>query len=132
MKLNTLMMFFEENATQGSGTTQMLSLIIPMALLGLVFYFFIYRPQKKQEKETADMRSSIEVGDVIVTSGGIVGMVVKIKEDMLLIETGGDRTKIQLQKWAVHSVIEKANEPEEVKETKKESKKSSKKESKKK
>lgn len=125
MKLNTLMMFFDD--AQGSGLTQTLSLIIPMALLAVVFYFFIYRPQKKQEKETADMRSSIEIGDVIVTSGGIVGMVVKIKEDMLLIETGGDRTKIQLQKWAVHSIIERANEPEEVAETKKESKKSKKK-----
>ncbi len=107
---------------EGSGAASMLSLIIPMALLAIVFYFFIYRPQKKQEKETASMRNSIELGDVIVTSGGIVGMVVKVKEDMLLIETGGDRTKIQIQKWAVHSVIEKANEPEEVKETKKEPK----------
>lgn len=125
MKLNTLMMFFDD--AQGSGLTQTLSLIIPMALLAIVFYFFIYRPQKKQEKETSDMRNSIEIGDVIVTSGGIIGMVVKIKEDMILIETGGDRTKIQLQKWAVHSVIERANEPEEVAETKKESKKSKKK-----
>lgn len=78
MKLNTLMMFFDD--AQGSGLTQTLSLIIPMALLAIVFYFFIYRPQKKQEKETSDMRNSIEIGDVIVTSGGIVGMVVKIKD----------------------------------------------------
>ena len=79
----------------------------------IVFYFFIYRPQKKQEKETREMRSSIAVGDVIVTTGGIVGMVVKVREDMLLIETSGDRTKIQIQKWAVSSVLERVNEPEE-------------------
>lgn len=128
MKLNTLMMFFEGTTeAAGNGLTQMLSLIIPMGLLAIVFYFFIYRPQKKQEKETADMRNSIEIGDVIVTSGGIVGMVVKIKDDMLLVETGGDRTKLQLQKWAVHSVLERANEPEEDVETKKEQKKSKKK-----
>ncbi len=84
--------------------------LIPLAMLALVFYFFIYRPQKKQEKEVADMRDSIERGDVIVTAGGIVGMVVKVKDDMILIESSGDRTKIQLQKWAVHSVIERANE----------------------
>ena len=59
------------------------------------------------------MRSSIAVGDVIVTTGGIVGMVVKVREDMLLIETSGDRTKIQIQKWAVSSVLERVNEPEE-------------------
>ncbi|MBR5286177.1 MAG: preprotein translocase subunit YajC [Clostridia bacterium] len=104
------------NDTQ-AGSGSLLTMLLPLALLALVFYFFIYRPQKKQEKETANMRSSIELGDVIVTTGGIIGMVVKVKDDMILIETSGDRTKIQIQKWAVHSVIEKANEPE-VKEVK--------------
>ena len=115
--INSLMIMFEDAPAGASGWANTISLIVPMALLAIVFYFFIYRPQKKQEKETANMRSSIELGDVIVTTGGIVGMVVKVKDDMLLIETSGDRTKIQLQKWAVHSVIEKANEPE-VKEVK--------------
>ncbi len=87
--------------------------LVPILLLVVVFYFFLYRPQKKQEKEVADMRNSIELGDIIVTNGGIVGMVVKVKDEMLLIETGGNRTKIQIQKWAVHSVLEKAVEPEQ-------------------
>lgn len=113
MKINTLMMLADEATGSASGVTSILSLVIPFALLGLVFYFFIYRPQKKQEKETREMRSSIAVGDVIVTTGGIVGMVVKVKEDMLLIETSGDRTKIQIQKWAVSSVLERVNETEE-------------------
>lgn len=122
MKLTSLL-FLEDAPANTTGS--LITLVLPLLLLGLVFYFFIYRPQKKQEKETADMRNSIEIGDVIATAGGIVGMVVKIKDDMLLIETGGDRTKIQLQKWAVHSVIEKANEPEvtEVKSEKKSDKK---------
>lgn len=101
-------------AAAGAGMGSMLTLLIPILLLVVVFYFFIYRPQKKQEKQTAEMRNSIERGDIIATAGGIVGMVVKIKDDMLLIETGGDRTRIQIQKWAVHTVIEKANEPETV------------------
>ncbi len=121
--MNNLMMAFlagenaNANANAASTSGSMITMLIPLAMLALVFYFFIYRPQKKQEKETADMRNSIELGDIIVTAGGIIGMVVKVKDDMLLIETGGDRTKIQLQKWAVHSIIEKANEPE-VKDTK--------------
>lgn len=111
---------FAENAAQNEQAPggSMLTMLLPLALLALVFYFFIYRPQKKQEKETNDMRSSVELGDVIVTTGGIVGMVVKVKDDMLLIETSGDRTKIQIQKWAIHSVVEKANEPEATKEVK--------------
>ncbi len=108
----TNLMFMEAAAEAGTGS--MITFLIPMALLALVFYFFIYRPQKKQEKEVADMRNSIELGDVIVTTGGIIGMVVKVKEDMLLIESSGNRTKLQIQKWAVHTILEKANEPEEI------------------
>lgn len=117
MNLTNLLMLEEgTGSTVGGG----LSLLITLVPLVLVFYFFIYRPQKKQEKETADMRNSIELGDVICTTGGIVAMVVKITDDMLLVETSGNRTKIQIQKWAVHSVLEKANEPavKEVKDTK--------------
>ncbi len=112
MRLERLTMLLDQAAGNPESTAQgsIWTAIIPMALLGIVFYFFIYRPQKKQEKETADMRNSLDLGDVIVTTGGIVGMVVKIKDDMLLIETAGERTKIQIQKWAIHSVLERANE----------------------
>ena len=113
MNYSNLMLFLDETTT--TNTNSLWVSIIPMVLLVVVFYFFIYRPQKKQEKEITDMRDSLELGDMIVTSGGIIGMVVKIKDDMLLIETGGNRTKIQIQKWAVHSILEKANEPEETK-----------------
>ncbi len=114
MNLTKMMMFFEGEASGGS----MITLLLPMVILAIVFYFFIYRPQKKQEQETTAMRDSIERGDIIVTTGGIIGMVVKIKDDMLLIETGGDRTKIQIKKWAVHAVVEKANAPAEAEEKK--------------
>lgn len=110
MNFVNLMMLEEAPVTPANGS--LLTMLIPLVLLGIVFYFFLYRPQKKQEKEVADMRNSIELGDVIVTTGGIVAMVVKVTDDMLLVETSGSRTKIQIQKWAVHSVIEKANEPE--------------------
>lgn len=113
----TNLFMVDDAATQQPGAGSLLTMLLPLALLALVFYFIIYRPQKKQEKETADMRNSIELGDVIVTTGGIVAMVVKITDDMLLVETSGNRTKIQIQKWAVSSVIEKANEPD-VKEVK--------------
>ncbi|OGO88209.1 MAG: preprotein translocase subunit YajC [Clostridiales bacterium GWF2_36_10] len=82
----------------------------PFLLLIVAFYFFMLRPQKKQQKEMQNMLNSIGTGDVIVTSGGIVGVVVKVKDDMMLIESSADRTKIQIQKRAVHSVLSKAGE----------------------
>ena len=75
-----------------------------------VFYFMIIRPQKKQEKETAKMLDALTPGDTISTVGGIIGVVLKVKDDMVLIETGADRTRIQIAKWAVRKVEEKAND----------------------
>ena len=87
---------------------QVLSLVIPFALLAVVFYFFIMRPQKKQQRETQQMRDSIARGDTVVTAGGIVGVVITVKDDMVLLESSGDKTKIQVQKWAISSILEKS------------------------
>lgn len=87
---------------------QVLSLVIPFALLAVVFCFFIMRPQKKQQRETQQMRDSIARGDTVVTAGGIVGVVITVKDDMVLLESSGDKTKIQVQKWAISSILEKA------------------------
>lgn len=69
----------------------------------LVMYFFIIRPQKKKDKETNEMRNSLEVGDKIVTIGGIVGRVVNVKDDTIIIETGGDKNKLTFLKTAISS-----------------------------
>lgn len=49
------------------------------------------------------MRNNIQVGDEIITVGGIVGIVVSIKEDTVLLETGGDRTKVRIKRWAIQT-----------------------------
>ena len=81
-----------------------------LVVMVAVFYFMIIRPQKKQEKETAKMLDELTPGDTISTVGGIIGVVLKVKDDMVLIETGADRTRIQIAKWAVRKVEEKAND----------------------
>ena len=84
-----------------SGSGSMWSSIIMMALIIVVFWFFIIRPQRKKDKETAKMRSELQVGDEIVTIGGIIGIIVSMKEDSLVIETGSDRSKVRLALWAI-------------------------------
>lgn len=79
--------------------------IIMLVLTIVVFYFFAIRPQKKQERETAEMRNSITVGDEIITIGGIIGTVVIIKDDKMMIETGNDRSKLTILKSAVRTVL---------------------------
>lgn len=88
-------------AAQPDATMSMITSFGSLALIIAIFYFFILRPQKKRDKQAQDMRSSIEVGDDIITIGGIVGTVVSLKEDTLVIETSGDRNKMRITRWAI-------------------------------
>ena len=65
---------------------------------------------KKRQKEEQEMRSSLEIGDEIITIGGIVGKVVTIREEDLVIETGADRTKMKIQRWAVNTNVTKTEQ----------------------
>lgn len=71
-----------------------------MALIFVVMYFFMIRPQRKQQKELAEFRSSLKKGDKVVTVGGIYGTVVEVKENSLLIEVDKD-VKIRVSKNSV-------------------------------
>lgn len=85
-------------------TAGMLTTLLFPLLMIAVLYFMMIRPQRKKEKETANMRNSIEVGDGITTIGGIVGRVVSIKEDTFVLETGSDRVKMRFKRWAIQDV----------------------------
>ena len=91
-----------------TGTESMVSLFFTLALMVVLLYFMIYRPQKKQEKKDAAMRNSLEIGDQVTTIGGVIGRVVAIKDDTFVLETGSDRVKIRFTKTAIGSV-EKLN-----------------------
>ena len=77
------------------------SMILMLVLMFAVFYFFIIRPENKRKKKTEEMRSSLSIGDEIVTIGGITGKIVQVTEDTITFETGEDRVRIQTKKWAV-------------------------------
>jgi len=79
----------------------MTSSIFLMVAMFAIFYFILIRPQKKKEKQINDMRNALQVGDEIVTIGGIYGRVVRINDDKLVIQSGADKTKIEIAKWAV-------------------------------
>lgn len=85
-------------------------MLIIMAVLFIVMYFFMIKPQKKQEKEIMDMRNNLQVGDEITTIGGIIGKIISIKEETVLIETSGDKTKIRILRSAVKVVDVKAED----------------------
>jgi preprotein translocase subunit YajC len=103
-----------EGAAEGGATptTSILS-FLPLILVVVAFYFFLIRPQKKQEKAANDMRNALQVGDEITTIGGVIGKIVSIKDETITIETSKDKTKIRFLKSAVRNVDVKAEDAQD-------------------
>lgn len=82
-----------------------LASLLPLIFLIVIMYFLLIRPQKKREKNVNQMRSTVKVGDEIITIGGICGKVVKTKDEILTIQVGADKTKFEIMRWAVSKVV---------------------------
>lgn len=76
-----------------------------LAFFILIMYLMIFLPQKKRDKKMKAMLDSLKVDDNIITIGGLSGKIVNIKDDEITIETGVERAKVNLKKWAVKEVI---------------------------
>lgn len=99
-----------QQAATGMGT----QLIISLVLMFVLLYFMAIRPQKKREQEAKNMQNSLQIGDEIITSGGIVGMIVRIGDDTVVIETGGERNKLRIKKWAIAENVSAAERTKEA------------------
>ncbi|MBR5942389.1 MAG: preprotein translocase subunit YajC [Clostridia bacterium] len=84
--------------------TSYLTLLIPVVFIVLMWLFLI-RPQKKKEKKAKEMLNTLTVGDEVVTISGVVGRIVQVKDDGFVIESGVDRTKFRVKRWAVQEKI---------------------------
>ena len=78
--------------------------LVPMILIFVVFYFVLIRPQRKKDKEAKAMLDNLKVGDRICTIGGIYGTIVKIKDDVLTVEVGEQKTQLVFARWAIRNV----------------------------
>ena len=90
-------------AADGAAAGSMMSTVVMMVAMLAIFYFMLIRPENKRKKEAEEMRSSVRKGDKITTIGGIVGTVVDVKDSRIVIETGADQVRIELEKWAMSS-----------------------------
>ena len=90
------------------GGSSMFSILI-LVLLFVVMYFLMIRPQKKREKETNAMRAGVQVGDEIITIGGICAKVVKTKEESIIVQVGADKVKFEMMRWAVSKVVKEGS-----------------------
>ena len=90
-------------AGTGAGNTGLggIAPIITLVAMVVIFYFFIMRPQKKKQKEEEKMRNNLQIGDEIVTIGGIHGKIVSLKEDSFVLESIVDKSKMKFERWAI-------------------------------
>ena len=107
--LNTALLLTSGSTGGNNGGAGLGGLII-MAVAVVAVFFFTGRSQRKQEREIANMRNNLQVGDEITTNGGIIGKIVSIKEETCVIETSRDGTKIRILKSAVSRVDVKAED----------------------
>ena len=91
----------------GNATASMGSSILIMVVFLALMYFLLIRPQRKRDKETKEMRNSIQVGDQVTTIGGIMGTVSRVKDETVILAVGSDRVKMEFQRWAIGSVDKK-------------------------
>lgn len=102
--MNFNMLTLEAAQTTGAGGGMgLLGMIVIYAVIFGAMYLFFIRPQRKKQKEEKKMRENLQVGDEVVTIGGIYGRVISLKEDTMVIESLSDHSKITLARWALQS-----------------------------
>jgi preprotein translocase subunit YajC len=82
--------------------------ILSWVLIIGVFYVFLIMPERRKQKNMKSMIESLKLGDSIITRGGIYGTIVSLVEDRATIETGPDRVKIEMSKFAISSITKPA------------------------
>jgi preprotein translocase subunit YajC len=86
--------------TGAAGQTNPLVTFLPLILVFVVFYFFMIRPQMKKQKELTNYRNSLKKGDKVITTGGIFGRVIEVKDYYVTVDVGGD-VKLKIDKNAL-------------------------------
>lgn len=98
-----------ETTEAAPGASGLLLPVVYIGILGLIFYFMLIRPQKKQQKQMQSLLSTLEKGDSVLTTSGFYGVVIDIMEEVVIVEFGNNKNcRIPMKKSAI-TEIEKAN-----------------------
>jgi preprotein translocase subunit YajC len=80
------------------------TLIIYVVFFGALMYFMIFLPQRKRDKKAKELMNALQVGNMVVSIGGISGKVINIKDDEVTVETSVEKTQVVFKKWAIKEV----------------------------
>jgi len=98
-----------EEVQQISPVAAILQMVLPLVLMGAVFYFMLIRPQRKKDKKVKEMLDNLKPGDRITTIGGIYGTIVSLKDDTITLAIGqknAQPTEMTVARWAIRQVEE--------------------------
>jgi preprotein translocase subunit YajC len=90
---------------QGQAQSSPLVGFLPILLIFAIFYFLLFMPMQRQKKQQQKMLRELEPGSVVLTSGGIVGAIVTMDDDMLVLRVKPDNLKIQVARNSVASLV---------------------------
>ena len=103
----SILLTASESASAGSMIPLILMYVV---VFGVFFYFVLYRPQKKEQKKTSAMLSTLEIGDCVLTTSGFYGIIIDITDDTVIVEFGSNKNcRIPMQKSAI-AAVEKPEE----------------------
>ena len=104
MNFNMYILADSANKTaSGGGVQSIIVMVIYLAVIFGAMYLLLIRPQRKKQKEEKKMRENLQVGDEVVTIGGIYGRVISLKEDTIVIESNSDHSKLTIARWALQT-----------------------------
>lgn len=103
MPLPAFSFFFAPLAQGFGGTEGLLGFLLPLLVIGAIFYFLIIRPQRQRESKRQDMISQVAKGDEVITIGGVHATVTKVEDDSVLMDVGSG-TRMRFDKNAIASV----------------------------
>ena len=89
----------------GTPTSSFLSGALPLILMIAIFYFLVFMPMRRQQKNQKEMIKTLQNGQTVLTSGGIIGTIVAVNDDTLVLRVKPDNLKIQVSRNAVTSVV---------------------------
>ena len=94
----------------GSPQSSMAQMLIPLALMGVIFYFLLFRPQQQRAKQQAKLLAALKPGDKVVTSAGIVGIVITLKDSTVTLRSAD--AKFEVTKASITEIVpDDANNP---------------------
>ena len=100
-----MLLFLTANADAAANTTSIISMVLVYAAVIAVFYFLFMRPQRKEQKQKAQILAALAVGDSVRTTGGFIGTVIDINDDMVIVEFGSKKNcRIPMVKEAIVEV----------------------------